>query len=179
MAYSLTFRVDKIFKGAAKSTEEIEIPASIIDTELNVGEIYLVYEDGKAFSMPPVCNRTGLLRQSVNDFEYAKNISWDKPKFEIAGILLPEDKRDLQNARVCVSTPSGVQNIPIDQNGFYSFVTNTQGEYKVTIEFPFIASIFTNAFGQLFSATGTKDSYSVSFKPNECDYREVRFAKKN
>lgn len=181
------FSVEKTYKG---KTEKIEIVTfKLGDCEwLNFieGEKYFVYSN--KLNINTYCSKTKFLKFAKTDIEYANSLSEKYPIFTIKGFLPQIDSRNpnlLKQIKLYLKFATNRRRIKIDKDGFFSFVVRKKGKYEISISLPFKAEVYVlrSTFDVENSAKvstlndSTKIQYEVEFRPNECDYREIRVVK--
>jgi hypothetical protein len=164
------FKVEKPFKGKIDKVEVVKLNTSCRENfKFEIGEKYLVYSDD--FRSP--CNRTDLLSKMKSDLDYIKTLSETTPSFTVHG-KLGITESEAKETRVTVSDGKREYPTEVDKYGQYSFVSTNNTNFHIKIVLPFYAEV--NGYGikaVSFKPNQTTIEYDVSFKPNECNFREI------
>lgn len=167
------FTVERVFKGKVENVELIKFGSGDCDPKLtDIGEKYFVYKM-EYEHIPMFGNRTAKLNESPYDLKYAKSVSWEKPMFEISGRLSGYDKAVLAKAVVTVEMGSFKQVLSIEKDSSYSLTISQPGTYEIKIALPIEKRGSVNHQQSFMEFNGRTVQYSVDFKPNGCDYREI------
>ena len=168
-AVAAKFEVRKSYKGKVGTTEIAEFSAGCGPDLSALGEDYFVFkEEPYRFGPADLTSRVSRIPEAI---KYAESMSWNKPVFAIGGrVDLPPN--DLKKVRVSIVGRNKIYNAPIDPKGFFNFTTKKAANYTVKISLPFRASILIEDFGSHYDIVESDaSSYTVSFRPNECNYR--------
>ena len=165
------FSVKKVYKGDVAGSEVVHFGASDCDPTLSeIGKDYIVFKE--PYRRPPhVANLTSTVLKFPTGVEYAEARLTKEPVFEIAGRI---DLRQIGSkpVGVAVGVGSNRHTVTVDKDGFFSFTAKKNATYEIEITLPFNALTRTEILGTIYESEGTSIRYSVTFKPNECDYRE-------
>jgi hypothetical protein len=164
------FKVEKTFKGKTDVVEVVKFNISCRENfKFEIGERYLVYSDD--FKNP--CNRTDLLSNLKSDLDYIKTLSERIPSFTIHG-KLGITESEAKETKVIINDGKREYLTEVDKYGQYSFVSTNNTNFHIKIVLPFYAEV--NGYGikaVSFKPNQTTIEYDVSFKPNECNFREI------
>jgi hypothetical protein len=167
------FAVERVFKGKVDKEEVIKFGSGDCDPKLtDIGEKYFVYKMGYD-NIPMFGNPTAKLNESSYDLKYADSVNWLKPVYEISGRLTGYDKAVLAKAVVTVEMGSFKQVLNVDKDNSYSVTVKQAGTYEIQITLPIEKRGWVNHQNSSMEFYGKTVEYSVDFKPNECDYREI------
>lgn len=179
------FNVERIFKGKVEKVEVIELRQGNCGTTFRVGEKYFVYRESPAIIR--ACTRTGLFLEDSpkddEDFIYASSLSETNPIFNIGGEIPGLNEEEKKAAKVFIKNGEKTYQPLIDIYGTFDFKTAEKGTYNVKIVLPFEAHVEVTSgdvgyiVESIRSEGETTVSYSVKFKPNSCDNREINFSK--
>lgn len=167
------FTVQRVFKGKVEKEEIIKFGSGDCDPKLtNVGEKYFVYKTDYE-PVPMFGNRTAKLNDSAPELEYAESLSWEQPRFEISGNLSGYDKEVLDKAVVTVKAGNFKKVLNVKRDRSYSFTIRQPGIYTIKILLPVEKRGWVKHENSFMEFNGKSIEYSVDFKPNECDHREI------
>ena len=170
------FQVGRTFKGKTESMEIVRFVIGSCERTFNIGEEYFVYKDPNT-NFNNICNRTDTLLKSASEIEYAKKLSNSKPIYSISGRIGGLSLDDLRKTRVIVIKGHKQFDVMADRDGFYEFIAKDSTNYSIKILLPFEATVFTNNLWMSEESKGRTIGYSLQFKPNECDFREIEVSK--
>ena len=167
------FSVERVFKGKVENVEVIKFGSSDCDSKLTeIGQAYFVYKM-EYENIPRFGNRTAKLSESDLDLKYAKAVSWRDPVYEISGRLSGYDKKVLANAVLTVEIGGMKRVVNVEKDNSYSLKVKQPGNYVIKIMLPVEKHGSIGHQNSFMEFNGKSVEYSVDFKPNECDYREI------
>jgi hypothetical protein len=170
--------VEKVFKGSVKDIETISVRRSDCDPEFTkMGEKYFVYKDPDRYSN--VLNLSSPLDLAKADLEYAETVSKRrKPTFTISGLVSELNPDQIRRSYVEFETGGIKRRVWLGKNGTFKYDTTEQGTYTVRAVIAFDGKIVAKTIGDFgevyFGPQKGSVVYSLEFKPNGCDYREIR-----
>jgi hypothetical protein len=171
------FSVKRIFKGTPKPVETVRFIAGDCGTRLPaIGAEYFVYEDPKDRDWF-IANRTTSLRTATEDVRYAEGLSEKKPVFTVGGWIAGLSESELKKVILSVQEGNKTRRVSIDKVGFFEFVSHKNIAYKVNVLVPYSATFTTTNLGAVFQSYGNLLTYTIQFRPNECDWREIEVYK--
>ena len=170
------FEVRKSYKGVVGSIETAQFSAGCGPDLSALGEDYFVFkEEPYRFG---IANLTSTVPSYAAAVRYAESASQGEPTFSIGGhIDLAPD--DLKKVRIIIRGRNKTYRSKTDQHGFFNFKTSYDENYSVRISLPFTASIVMEDLGAYYDIVNDNSiSYSVRFKPNECNYRNFQVTRR-
>jgi hypothetical protein len=183
------FAVTKIYKGNPEKVEVIRfIGRDNCGPNISkVGERYFVYKEPLSGG---VANLTAEYCPTMRDVKYAEDIARQRfPTYSIGGQLYGLTKEELAKVKITITDGSGgVSELRPNYVGSsaggrtvatYEFIAKKMGDYIVRIALPVKTGVLTSILNTILPAgdpTSTIE-YTVTFRANECDYREIELYK--
>ena len=130
--------------------------------------------------VPMIANLTAKLSDSAAAVRYAKHLSKSNPVFRIGGFIFGLEPDELRKVKVIIKRGSSHRLLSIGNNRVFNFATSKNAEYEVTILLPFKAPIFVKLLNEYRPLVdGNSVTYQTRFRPNECDFREIKVGLRN
>lgn len=181
------FSIEKTYKG---KTEQVEVVTfklgDCVWLDFKEGEKYFVYSNKS--NINTYCSKTKFLKLAKTDIIYANSLSEKNPIYTIKGFIPQMDIKNpnlLKQIKLYLKFGATQKRIKIDKDGSFNSVVRKQGKYEILISLPFKIEVFIIRHSiddddHLIisnSPTSPKILYTIEFKPNQCDFSEIRIGK--
>lgn len=170
------FRTIESLKGKSKKTMKATFGGGGCEPDFVVGRRYFVYDEPIS-KLPLVCNRTRELVYAAKDLEHARKIKNASPTYRVGGVIEGMPSIDVTKVQIEVLAGNKKYRIRPNKKGEFSFVSDTDVEFKVLIILPSKARIFMNVNGAVSIVDDVKVQYLTRLKANACDFRRLQIGK--
>jgi hypothetical protein len=172
------FTVNKIYKGKPNPIELVRF-----QTDYNcgpklpkIGGQYFVYQE--PFSSG-VANLTREYFPTMDEVKFAEGIAQRKtPVYSIGGQFLQRlTPEEISNVSITITGQDGiVRKVPLSDNGYFELTVTKTGDYAVRVHLPRNTAGWATILNSMEESSGNHYYYTVTFSPNDCDFREFRFS---
>jgi hypothetical protein len=179
------FEVEKLYKGSSIPKQEVVFERwECVPIRFAAGVEYLVYVNRNGDHSP--CNRTTYLKGAKLDLSYIDGLSNDRPVFTVHGSLGGAEGvpiASIRNAEVYIKDSRGRVRVALNEKSEFDWQSRITGQYEVEIHIPLNVGVIAKDDRAYLPVQVTNDPtstvirYILSFKPNECDYREISIYK--
>jgi len=174
------FSVKKVYKGSVNTMEVVRFYTGDCGIKMTeIGKDYFVYNEPYE-SLASVANPTNLVRNSRSSIKYAESLSERHPIYTISGWINGLTFDEMKKVVVEISEGSRTHRRRLKKFSF-NFVAKHETTYTVKITLPFdgifLTKMIIGPFYNEFRSDGRSTEYTVQFKANKCDFRQIGISK--